>query len=281
MLDVFFKFENSVNIFVMLRSSSCISRSATPSLPIFLRLEIQQIPFICVWLDVQNFGVLDMSVSSYSARDQWLTMLRSISWKAIDAWQHSHSSLIWVILRSISITQILVNLKHRDEERVSDVTFEAVGINRGQKSCGEGQSGDSMLSIWEEGKYLKSVDLSHCHGITDMVVSALADGCGQLQSINLSQCHHITDDGLSALGLGCGQLQSIDLSHCDRVTDDGVSALCRGCGQLQTINISNCCCRQSISVTVTASQVMVYQHWVMDVVSCYPSISVVVTASQT
>jgi hypothetical protein len=94
MLDIFFKFENSVNIFVMLKPSSCISTSATPSLPIFLRLEIQQIPLLCVWLDEENFGVLDIVVSSYGARELWLTMLRSMSWKAIDAWQHSHSSLI-------------------------------------------------------------------------------------------------------------------------------------------------------------------------------------------
>jgi hypothetical protein len=178
--------------------------------------------------DVQDFGVLDIAVSSYSAREQWLAMLRSISWKAIDAWQHSHSSLIWVILRSISITQIQVNLKHRDEERVSDVTFfQAVGINRGQKSCNEGQSSDSMLSIWEERKYLKSVsvDLSQCHGITDLVVLSLGHGCGQLQTIHLSGCRDITDIGVSALGDGCGQLQLIDVMGCDGITDMDVLAL--------------------------------------------------------
>ena len=224
----------------MLKPSSCISASATPSLPIFLRLEIQQIPFICVWLDVQNFGVLDIAVSSNSARELWLAMLRSISWKAIDAWQHSHSSMKWVILRSISITQILVNLKHRDEKRVSDLTFEAVGVNRGQKSCGEGQSGDSMLSIWEERKYLKSVNLSGCHGITDMVVSVLGDGCGQLQTIDLSCCDAITDMGVSALGCGCGQLLSINLNGCQGITDMGLSALGDGCGQLQSIDLRYC-----------------------------------------
>ena len=111
-----------------------------------------------------------MAVSSYSARKLWLTILKSISWKVNDAWHLSHSSMIMVILRSISTTQILVNLKHRD--RVSDLTFESVSINRGQKSCGEGESGDSILSVWKERKYLNSVNLSHCHGITDMGVSA-------------------------------------------------------------------------------------------------------------
>jgi hypothetical protein len=91
-----FKFRNSLNSFAMLKPRTCISTSATPSLPLFLSLEIRRIHFIYVWLDVQNFGVLDMAVSSYSGRKLWLTMLKSISWKAIDAWQHSHSSMIWV-----------------------------------------------------------------------------------------------------------------------------------------------------------------------------------------
>jgi Leucine Rich repeat len=231
-----FKFRNSLNSFAMLKPSTCISMSATPSLPILLSLEIRQLPLICIWLPAQNLGVLDMAVSSYSARKLWLTMLKSISWNVNDAWHHSHSSMIWVILRSIS--QILVNLKHRD--RVSDLTFESVGINRGEKSCGEGESGDSILSIWKERKYLKSVNLSRCRGITDMGVSALGDGCGQLQTINLNRCEGVTDMVVSALGGGCGQLQSVNLSHYRGITDMGVSALGHGCRKLQTINLSHC-----------------------------------------
>jgi hypothetical protein len=52
---------------------------------------------------------------------------------------------------------------------------------------------------------------------------------------------HLSDMGVSVLGCGCGQLQTIDFSYCDRLTDTGVSALGRGCGQLQPINLS--CCR--------------------------------------
>ena len=35
----------------------------------------------------------------------------------------------------------------------------------------------------------------------------------------------MTDVGVSALGAGCGQLQSINLHGCSKVTDAGVSVL--------------------------------------------------------
>ena len=193
-----------------------------PSLPLFLALEDRQIPFICVWLDMQSLGRLDVSVSSSCTRKLWLMILESITCKAIDMWHHCYSSMMWAILRRIRLTHIQVNWKHRD--RICELIFEAVGI----------------LSIWKERRYLESIDLNHCWGITDMGVSALVDGCGQLHTINISGIWSITDIGLSALGHGCGQLQSISLGDCHRITDMSVSALGHGCGQLQTINLRYC-----------------------------------------
>ena len=184
-----------------------------PSLPLFLALEDRQIPLICIWLDMQSLSRLDVAVSSSRARKLWLIILESITCKAIDVWHHCYLSMTWAILRSIRIAHILVNPKHRD--RISELIFEAVGI----------------LSIWKERRYLKSIDLHDCEGITDICVSALGDGCGQLQEINLSGCEGITDIGVSALGHGCGQLQTINLAGCEGITDIGVSAL--GCHVVQ------------------------------------------------
>ena len=78
---------------------------------------------------------------------------------------------------------MLVDLNHKD--RVTDLTFVAVGITCGRIPCDDEVQGNSIWSIWEERKYLKSVDLSQCQGITDIGVSALGDGCGQLHTINL------------------------------------------------------------------------------------------------
>jgi hypothetical protein len=179
----------------MLKHTNCINTSAKiASVPIFLALEIRQIPVIFTWLDLQNLGLLDMAVSSSNARKLWLIILKSVDCKAIGIWHHSHASIVWMILRSVRVTQILVSLKHRG--RVSDLTFEAVGINLKRNSCRVEESSDSILSTWEERKCFELIDISQCYGITDIGVSALGHGCGHLQTINLSDCRGITDIGL-------------------------------------------------------------------------------------
>jgi hypothetical protein len=147
-----------------------------------------------VWLDVQNLGLLDIALSSNIARKQWLIILSSNTCKAIDGWHHSHLSMRWVIKRNICVTQLLVNLKYRDT--ISDLTFQAVGINGSQTVRDEEVKGESNLSIWKESKYLLSIDLTRCRGITDMALSALGHGCGQLQTMNISACFGVTDIGL-------------------------------------------------------------------------------------
>ena len=113
------------------------------------------------------------------------------------------------------MTQVLVDLNHKD--RVSDVTFVAVGIACGGISYDDEVKSDSIWSIWEERKYLLSINLSGCQGITDMGISALGRGCGQLHTINLSGCDDITDMGVSALADGCGQLQFIYVFSCRNI----------------------------------------------------------------
>ena len=101
------------------------------------------------------------------------------------------------MIRSVRVSQVLVNNKHSD--RISDVTFNAAGIKSSLISHSEESIRESILSIWEGCKYLLSINLGYCQGITDVGLSALGHGCSQLQTINLSDCQGITDVGLSAL----------------------------------------------------------------------------------
>ena len=190
-------------------ASSMIAEKTGQPLPIFLALEIRQIPIICVWLDMRIIGLLDIAMSSRSARKIWLTTLKSIRSKVICVWHHSHSSMKWVMTRNIRVNQILANRNCRN--RMSDLTFEDIDISGSPTTYGEEVENDSILSKWEGRRYLQLIDLSHCHGITDISISALVDGCSQLHTINLSGCEAITDIGISALGSGCGQLHTINL----------------------------------------------------------------------
>jgi F-box and leucine-rich repeat protein 2/20 len=91
-----------------------------------------------------------------------------------------------VIKRNIRLSQILVIASHRD--KVSDLTFEAVGINCYPASCDEEVKDDSILSTWEGRKYVQTIDLSSCGGITDIGLSALCYRCDQLQTIDFEDC---------------------------------------------------------------------------------------------
>jgi hypothetical protein len=73
----------------------------------------------------------------------------------IDVRHHSHLSIRWLMLRGIRRNQTLVNRKYRD--KISDLAFEAIGINPSLTVYGIEKSNDSILSILEERKYLKSV----------------------------------------------------------------------------------------------------------------------------
>jgi Leucine Rich repeat len=185
---------------------------------------------------MQRLGRLDMAMSS--ARNPWLMILKSTNCNKIDGWYHSHSSMRWVITRNILVRQILVNSFHRNS--LSDLTFRAVCINSSHLLYGEETKGDSILSRWGGWKYLESIDLRRCPGITDIRISALGQGCGQLQTFIVRNCPGIIDIGISALGHGCSQLHTIDLSSCQGIADNGISTVGRGCGQLHTINLSSC-----------------------------------------
>ena len=200
--------------------------------------EILNMPVLFTWLKVESLGVLDIAMSSHSAREPWLITLKTVGRQAINVWCHSHSSMMWMMLRGIQVDHVLVDLNYKD--RVSDVTFVAVGITCDRITCDDDVKGDSIWSIWEERRNLLSINLSCCRGITDIGLSALVAGCSQLHTMKLRDCQGITDIGVSALGRGCGQLHTIDLSECEGITDMGVSALADGCGQLHTINLRGC-----------------------------------------
>jgi hypothetical protein len=75
-----------------------------------------------------------MAVSSCNARESWLAILKSITCQAFDVWHHSHSSVRWMMMRNIYVTQILFDIHRRDG--ICDLTFEFIGINGSRISFG-------------------------------------------------------------------------------------------------------------------------------------------------
>jgi hypothetical protein len=80
---------------------------------------------------------------------------------------------------------------------------------------------ESILLIWEERRYLLSIDLTICRGITNLGLSERGHGFSQLQTVNLCNCRGITVIGLPALSHGSGQQQPIEEHHRHRFKSTG------------------------------------------------------------
>ena len=63
---------------------------------------------------------------------------------------------------------------------------------------------------------------------TNKIVSVRPQSCRHLISINLSGCDSLSDIGMSAIAEGCHHLTSINLMFCESISDIGVTAIAEG-----------------------------------------------------
>jgi hypothetical protein len=132
----------------------------------------------CGWLNLLELGNLDMGILNHSLRKPWLNILKGASPEAANVWLHSHLSMKWIITRSIRISQVLLDHKHCF--KLSDGTFEAIGVNDLRSASIDSFVTATKLLPSEGYNYLRSIDLTNCRYITDVALSALAHGCHQL-----------------------------------------------------------------------------------------------------
>ena len=83
------------------------------------------------------------------------------------------------------------------------------------------------------------IKLYSCDQITDASISASGLECGQVDKVNNGGCIKVTDVSVTTLDAGSGQLQRITLS-CYMVIDASILALGHGCGQLLSIALFGC-----------------------------------------
>lgn len=90
-------------------------------------------------------------------------------------------------------------------------------------------------------QHLKSLTLTSCRGITDIVIEALAKGCPNLNKIVLKKCAFLSDNGLVSFAKAARSLESLQLEECHRITQIGCFGLLLNCGpQLKALTMSSC-----------------------------------------
>ena len=220
------------------------------------------------WLDVGSICSLDTAVGNKAERLMWLHSLHTIDSKAIDKYEHCHLSIMWLIKRGARATIIRTRRSNRTSDRqITDMTFAGVGllctqnvdsVNQGfwrwlGMECDTSNGFDEAVFIRRHGlSQVTSIDLNHCHQISDIGVSAIAQGCPLLTSINLERCESISDVGVSAIAQGCPLLTLIRLDRCERISDIGLSAVAQGCPLLTSIALYNCGSISDLGVSAIA-----------------------------
>ena len=189
------------------------------------------------WLDVGSICSVDTAVGNKDERLMWLHSLHLIDSKAIDEYEHCHRSIRWLIMRGARATSIRAR---RSNRQVADMTFAGVGIlctqnvdsvNQGFSrwlgiKCDTSNGLDKALFIRPQGlSQVTSIALYDCQSLSDIGVSAIAQGCPLLTSIDLTDCRSISDVGVSAIAQGCPLLTSIPLYGCSGLSETALSHL--------------------------------------------------------
>ena len=211
------------------------------------------------WLDFGSICYLDIAVGNVDERLLWLHILQTIDNKAVNEYDHHHSSIRWLIMRGARSSRIRVRKVQIKSGRINDETFRGIGFyyvpymsrskrlasflrNVLRRAFGFNitNGADTGVTVRMHGcPHLEDINLSGSNMLTDVVLRAIAQGCPDLISIDLSCCYTITDIGVSAIAQGCPFLTTINLNSCQIISDIAILAIAQNCIHLKSIDVGN------------------------------------------
>ena len=134
------------------------------------------------WLDVACICKLDIAIGNKDERSLWLHSLHTMDSKAVDEYEHSHSSLRWLLSRGARATEIRIKRTNLKSDRITDQTFTGIGLLHVQNVGTDGADSihiDSAADLTLRNREIKAD--------TNEVVSVRPRSCRHLISINRSQ----------------------------------------------------------------------------------------------
>ena len=166
---------------------------------------------IMSWLDLRDYGLLDLALTNVVERKRWMICLSSAHLSSnLRATRCTHSLLRWLIKR-----------KMQPEVISCDDSYAAV---------------DDLSFVEIDNKLLHTVGLTNSK-VTDAGLLMIARGCPQLKDITLRDCKMISDKGLLALAVNLPGMTAIDIFLESNMTYVGVTAIAERCPALVKISI--------------------------------------------
>ena len=181
---------------------------------------------IMSWLDLRDYGLLDLALTNVVERKLWMIGLSSAHlYSNLRTTRCPHSLLLWLIKRKMQPEII----RCAGSCVLDDLSFAGI-----------------------DNKLLHTLAFSFSE-LTDAGLLMIAQGCPQLKDITLGRYIKISDEGLLALAVNLPGMTSIDLCLTSDVTYVGVTAMVERCPALVKISITGGCRSPSSSVTINDS----------------------------
>lgn len=129
-------------------------------------------------------------------------------------------------------------------------------------TCCQSISDSTLFVLAENCRFLETLLLENCLGITAAGLASVASGCPNLHTLDCTDCSlgdsdvegiakiqnlqtlklgfsvKVTNCGLAYLRANCGSLRHLDLYRCEQIGDEGITALLEGCHSLTEVNLS-------------------------------------------
>ena len=101
--------------------------SLQPVMSRLFRLGDDSLRILLSLLDIRSICYLDIAVGNVGERLLWLHSLQRMDCQAVDEYEHSDSSIRWLIMRGARTTMIRIRRNRKD--LITDETFVGIGIH--------------------------------------------------------------------------------------------------------------------------------------------------------
>lgn len=102
-------------------------------------------------------------------------------------------------------------------------------------------------------EYLRILDMTSCHRITDRTVEKIVDAAPRLRNLVFAKCRLLTDQAVYAISKLGKNLHYLHLGHCSQITDPAVIKLVQACNRIRYIDLGCCVHLTDASVMKLAS----------------------------
>lgn len=140
----------------------------------------------------------------------------------------------------------LVNIDLRGNEKISEISFISLIENTKNlktiqlKRCPNVT--DKVLLSIPYSSLFEKINLRGCYqngNISNLAILSIAARCNQLSTIDLAWHHYLSDDSVVAIATNCPKLEAIDISGCYNISDDALVALLEHCKLLRKLILFN------------------------------------------